>query len=237
MAKTHSQNIILSLRGSVIFPQDGINTFFLREFSQFIRKQIADTKRRFFIMVGGGSTDNYYQNAAAEVIGKVKNEDLDWLGISATKLNAHLIRTLFRDIAHPVIVEHYDLRPQLGGKRLIVCAGWQPGWTTEFDMVLLTNIFPTDFAISLSKVDRIFDRDPRKFSDAKPLSKLSWSDYLEIIGDWRDVKRSIPFDPIAAKLAQKLKQKVYVVNGNNLNNLANLLDGKNYTGTLLGGEV
>ncbi|MBI2029928.1 UMP kinase [Candidatus Gottesmanbacteria bacterium] len=235
-SKAKVQNIMLSLRGSVVFPPSGINKEFLNKFNEFIRKQIANTKRRFFIFVGGGFTNDYYQEAAKKVIGRVKADDLDWIGIRATKLNAHLIRTIFRDIAHPVIVEDYDRKPQINGKRIVVCAGWQPGWNTDFDMVLFTKIFPTEFAVSLCKVDYIYDKDPEKFKDAKPLTHINWPDYIDIFGDKREQGREIPFDPIAAKLAQQLRQKAYVVNGSSLDNLANLFDGGNFKGTLIEGR-
>ncbi len=232
MSKPKTENIMLSLRGSVVFPRTKINIKFLQDFNSLIRSQIARHKtRRFFIFVGGGETDNYYQDTAEKVVGKIKNEDLDWLGIKVTKLNAHLLRTIFRDIAYPVIVEHYDRRPQLNDKQVVVCAGWQPGWTTDFDMVFYTKIFPALYAVSLCKVDYIYDSDPFKNPKARPLSNICWTDYLEIMGDWRSVTRKIPFDPIAAKMAQKLRQSIYIVEGNNLVNLDNLLEGKKYIGT------
>ena len=42
-----------------------------------------------------------------------------------------------------------------------------------------------------------------------------------------------PFDPIAAKLAQKLNIKVVIVNGAYINRLKNFLDGKDFIGTVI----
>ena len=36
---------------------------------------------------------------------RVTDEDKDWIGIHATRLNAHLLRTIFRDVADPVVID------------------------------------------------------------------------------------------------------------------------------------
>ena len=46
------------------------------------------------------------------------NEDLDWLGIHVTRLNAHLLRTVFQDIAHPRVISDYDKNLLIGKNRL-----------------------------------------------------------------------------------------------------------------------
>src|SRR3990167_6621397 len=103
--------IVISLGGSLIVPNGGIDITFLKRFNEFIRGQLKDhSERQFFIVAGGGGTTRHYQDAATNVIDHaLVPEDLDWLGIHATRLNAHLVRTIFRDIAHPYILKHYEI--------------------------------------------------------------------------------------------------------------------------------
>lgn len=82
-------------------PNGEINVAFLKGFKKTLAAQ-AKKGWKFVIVVGGGGTCRTYQRAAKEVT-RVTPEDLDWLGIHATRLNGHLIRTIFRDIAHPVM--------------------------------------------------------------------------------------------------------------------------------------
>jgi len=42
----------------------------------------------------------------------------------------------------------------------------------------------------------------------------------------------MPFDPIAAKEAERLKLKVVII-GKDINNLKNILENKNFKGTLI----
>src|SRR3989338_6253994 len=99
--------IIVSLGGSLVVPNGGIDEKFLSEFNTFIRRKIA-AGWRFFIVVGGGATARHYIEGARDIVGKITDWDLDWLGIHATRLNAHLIRTIFRDIAHPRVIHNYS---------------------------------------------------------------------------------------------------------------------------------
>jgi hypothetical protein len=51
------------------------------------------------------------------------DEDLDWLGVHATRLNAHLFRTIFRDLAHPVILKEYSFVQKPAGLSLLLPGG------------------------------------------------------------------------------------------------------------------
>src|SRR6185369_7762267 len=101
MANGFSEKVVLSVGGSLIVPNGGIDTDFLNKLNEFIRTKLSEKKnRQFFLVIGGGGTARHYRDAGRAVIGELDVEDLDWLGIHATRLNAHLIRTIFRDIAH-----------------------------------------------------------------------------------------------------------------------------------------
>ena len=85
--------IIFSVGGSLIVPND-ININFLKKFKELILKQIKKGKK-IVIITGGGATARNYMNAASSV-SKTDNEDKDWLGIHATRINGHLVRAIFK---------------------------------------------------------------------------------------------------------------------------------------------
>ena len=107
----YKDKVVISLGGSLIVPSGGIDISFLKKFNEFIRNQIKkNPKRQFFIVAGGGITTRHYQDAAKNSVNhKIVPEDLDWLGLHATRLNAQLMRTIFRDIAEPFILKHYEI--------------------------------------------------------------------------------------------------------------------------------
>lgn len=228
--------IIISLGGSAIVPRlsnsGGINTVFLKKFQKLIEEKLKEGKK-FVVIVGGGKTTRVYQKAA-EQISKVEKEDVDWLGIHATRLNAHLLRTVFRKSAYPIILDSPQ-KPLLRNKKkdLIFAAGWKPGFSTDFDAVLLAKRFKAKELINATNISHIYDKDPRIFKDAAPIKKISFSDYQKLIPSEWTPGLSAPFDPIATKMAKKLGIKIKIVKATNLNNFERVIEGKEFEGTLI----
>lgn len=232
MGSSYKNKIVISVGGSLIVPNGGPDTKFLAKLNEYIREQLAERNdRQFFLVVGGGQTARHYIEAGQSVIGhRLTRDDLDWLGIHASRLNAHLVRTIFRDIAHPYIIKHYEIIRKVP-EQVVVAAAWKPGWSTDYDAVLLCEDYNIDTVINLSNVDQVYDKDPKQFSDAKPLSKISWKDFRKLVGDKWIPGMNAPFDPIASKKAEEIGARVVVMNGTNLENLGNFLRGEDFIGT------
>jgi len=231
---SNEKNIfVLSLGGSLVVPPEGIDTKFLMDFNHFIREQISSKKRRFFIVVGGGSIIRQYQEAARVVRGeKIEDKDLDWLGIHGSRLNAQMVRTIFRDIADPRVIKHYEIILKIDHP-IAIAAGWKPGWSTDYCAVTLAQDYNISTVINMTNIDQVFDKDPKKFPDAIPLKDITWKDYCTMAGDKWIPGMNLPFDPIASKLADDLEVKVKILNGKNLQNLEKALDGEEFVGTLI----
>ncbi len=231
MRSQFKETFILSLGGSLIVP-DGVDGEYLNKFNAFIRREIKKS-RRFFIVCGGGGTNRKYNQAAKMATDdQVVDEDLDWLGIHCTRLNAHLIRTIFRDIATPRIIDNYR-RIEKVDEPVIIAAGWKPGWSTDYDAVILAEDYGAHKVINLSNVDQVYTADPKKDKNAKPISDISWTNYRKIVGNEWTPRLETPFDPIASKLAEEINISVFIVNGHNLDNLQNILDEKPFFGTVI----
>ena len=232
-SNNHKQKLVISVGGSLIVPNGGINIDFLQKFNTFIREQLAATNGQFFLVAGGGTTAKHYIEAGQEVVGHTLSpDDLDWLGVHASRMNAHLIRTIFRDLAHPKVLKHYEIIFKVT-EPIAVAAGWKPGWSTDYCAVLLCQDYAVSTVINLSNIDQAYDRDPNKFSDAKPIDKISWPDFRKIVGDEWTPGLNAPFDPVAAKKAEELKIKTIVLNGEDLDNLARCLNNQPFIGTVI----
>jgi len=225
--------VVISVGGSLVVPNGGIDTKFPQNLNDFIRKQLADHQnRQFFLVIGGGATARHYRDAGKAVIGKLTDEDLDWLGIHATRLNAHLIRTIFHDIAHPQIIEHYDVVKDIQEK-VVVASGWKPGWSTDYDGVKLCEEYDVKVIINLSNIKQVYTADPRVDSNATPLDHMSWDEFRKLIGNEWTPGMNAPFDPIAAKKAQELGVKVVVMSGDDFTNINSFLKGEKFLGTVI----
>lgn len=221
--------IIVSLGGSLIVPEE-IDVEFLKKFRELILKYVEKGKR-FILITGGGKTCRKYQKAAGE-IRPLEEDDLDWLGIHSTRLNAHLVRTIFREVAHPKVVKN-PTEKETFKESVLVAAGWKPGCSTDNDAVLLAKTYKAKKLANLTNIEYVYDKDPKKFKDAKPVEKISWADFRKIVGNEWDPGLNMPFDPVASKEAQKLGLEVAIMKGSNLENFENYIEGKNFKGTII----
>jgi len=221
--------IVISLGGSIIVP-DKVDTAFLRNFRNFILRQTRKGQR-FIIICGGGKTARNYMAAASEVR-KIGAADLDWIGIHATRLNAQLLRGVLGKVALDRIIK--DPTKKTSTKAAVIgAAGWKPGVSTDYDAVLLAKTHGAKVILNLTDVDYVYDKNPKKFADARPIKQLSWSYFKKIVGGKWTPGLHAPFDPMAAKMAEKLKLKVVTLNGRNIKNVENFLDGKEFIGTII----
>ena len=225
---------IISVGGSLIVPNGGIGVDFLKKLNAFIREKLAqDSSRQFFLVTGGGATARSYIEAGQKVIEhQLSRDDLDWLGIHSSRLNAHLVRTIFRDIAHPHIVKNFDIIRK-AEEPVVVAAGWKPGWSTDYDAILLCEDYGVSEVINLSNVTEVYDKDPNEFPDAKPIKNISWTDFRKIVGDEWIPGMNAPFDPIAAKKAQELGVKVAIMSGKDFDNIEKYFKGEEFLGTII----
>ena len=87
--------------------------------------------------------------------------------------------------------------------------------------------------VSTYNIDYVYTKDPRKFPSAKKIEKISWKDFRKIVGDKWDPGMNAPFDPIASKIAEEENIEVSIMNGRDLINLGNYIDGKKFKGTVI----
>jgi uridylate kinase len=228
-AKTR-EYIVVSVGGSLIVP-DGIDTGFLHNFRSVILDQVGRGVS-FFIITGGGMTARSYQKAAQEVRGDLDRDDLDWIGIHSTRLNAHLMRALFKEEAQERIIKN-PTRSIRGNSPIIIGAGWRPGWSTDYIAVMAAKQLGAKKLINLSNIDYVYTKDPREFPDAEKLEQVDWARFRTLIPDHWDPGLSSPFDPVAAKEAESLKLEVAVMNGRNTAEFENYLTGRPFKGTVI----
>lgn len=224
------ERIVVSVGGSLIVPE-GIDTNFLTNFRSLILEKIAQGFS-FSIIAGGGKTARRYRDAASLVRGDLPRDDLDWLGIHATRLNGHLLRTLFREHAYRKLIK--DPSDSAGiDEPIVVAAGWRPGWSTDYCAVLGAKALGAKRLVNLSNIDYVYDSDPKKNPDAKQIEQIHWADFRLLIPTEWDPGLSSPFDPVAAKEAEALGLEVAVINGSYLDRLTDYLEGRPFIGTTI----
>jgi len=225
---------VISLGGSIVAPE-GVDVKFLMDFADLVRSLLEeDNERRFIFVVGGGGPARAWQNAYREVCkGAVSDEEADWIGIMATRLNAQLVKAVMAEWCSQEVVTDPTIGEPLSG-RVLVAAGWKPGFSSDNDAVLLAGRFNAKTVINLSNIEKVYTSDPRIDPHARPLDRISWEDFRAMVGDTWVPGTNVPFDPVASRHAQELGLKVICAAGKNLENLRKIIRGGDFTGTTIG---
>ena len=222
---------IISVGGSIIIPKIGFDIPFLKKFKKLILDEIKKGEK-FILVVGGGSTARSYQSALSKVT-KPTHTDLDWMGIGGTVINAQFVRLMFGDMAHEDIVIK-PIKKVPGEKSLVIAAGYQPGWSTDMDSVLLAKTYGAHEVINLSNIAYVYDKDPKKFKHAKKLEHVDWKTFRrDIVGTTWTPGKNVPFDPVASKEAEKLRLTVKILKGTDLGEVKKAIEGKKFRGTVV----
>ncbi len=229
--RTSREVIVVSVGGSLLVP-DGIDTSFIAQFRETIVKKVEEGFS-FYIIAGGGKIAREYRDAAREIDAEATSENLDWTGIAATRLNAELLRTVFGTHADAQVILDTTRRPK---KRMgvYIAGGVRPGNSSDFSAVMAAKAVGAKKLVNLSNIDYVYTADPRKDPSAEKIEHTSWKDFRALIPSEWDPGLSSPFDPIAAKEAERLKLEVAVINGAKLEEFEKYVDGNSFIGTVIG---
>lgn len=223
---------VLSLGGSIFFPEQ-VDAQFIKNFREIILNRVEEGDR-FIIITGGGRLARLYQAALSDVR-EVTDVERDWVGIYATQANGKFMQMVFGEHACETFVLNPEDKVEFD-KPVLIGAGFEPGWSTDMDAVLIAKTYDAKTVVNISNIPKIYTKDPNKFDDAEPIDKMTWSELRKIVGDDWKPGMNTPFDPTAAKNAQELGLKVVSLGGQNLENIKNFFEGGDIDGTIIEGK-
>jgi len=230
---SENNSFVISLGGSLICPQPGTpNHDFINQFKNLLIKQLQNNSK-FFLVTGGGATCRSYNQCAKEFNPEVTNNDLDWMGITASHLNAHLIKIIWGKNAHSKIITNPTKTTKFTKHtNIIVAGGWKPGWSTDYVAVQIAKTHNIKTIINLSNIDHVYSDKPEN-SEAKPITHISWPEFRKITGTQWIPGLNLPFDPIASQEAERLGLQVIILNGNNIENIEKYFNNTDFIGTTI----
>lgn len=222
---------VLSVGGSIVVPEFP-DSEFLKKFSTLVRDWLSkDEQRKLILVVGGGGPARIYQNAYKEIIDNISdNSQADWIGIMATRLNAQLLKAIFSDLCTQDVVYDPTAVSEISG-RILIAAGWKPGFSTDTDAIYLAEQFNAKVVVNLSNIEKVYTDDPKKNPEAKPLDSISWKDFRKMVGDEWTPGKNCPFDPIASKRAESADIDVICAGGKDIANIEKILNDQEFFGT------
>lgn len=225
---------VLSVGGSIVVPEKP-DIVFISQFLSLIKDYLEkDAKRKLILIIGGGGPARLFQNAYTSLVGEdnKNNYEADLIGIMATRLNAQLIKASLGNLCSDDVIHNLSLNISFRG-RVLVVAGWKPGFSTDNVATLMAEKFAAKRLINLSNIEKVYTDDPKTNPNAKPLDDISWKDFRLMVGNEWTPGKNTPFDPIASKKAEELGLKVICAAGRDIENTKNILEEKNFFGTTI----
>ena len=120
-----------------------------------------------------------------------------------------------------------DAKECLAAGKIVVMGGLKPGITTDAVAALVAERLNAHLLVKGTDQDGIYDKDPRKYSDAVKLERLSFDDLQNVLSETVH-KAGIHqiIDPEAMKVLKGKRIKLIVVNGYKPKNIVAAVKGE-----------
>jgi uridylate kinase len=223
--------IVVRIGGSVV--ASPINTELMGKYVDII-KTVKTQGHEVAVVVGGGAL-------AREFIGIAKNLGLDMtsqdeIAISCSRLFAQLFLKKLGDAACSKVAITLDDAANccLGEGKIVVMGGLKPGITTDTVAALVAECINAELLVKGTDQNGVYDKDPRKHSDAVKLDRLALEDLVKVF-EHNEHKAGIHqiIDPEAIKILKRKRLKLVVVNGFKPENILAAVKGKKVGTTII----
>ena len=218
----------MSLGGSIIVP-DGVNSKFISNF----KKLISTVNAKVVVVVGGGKTARTYINGLR---GLGENDKVQSLfGIAVTRFHAKFLAQYFGVQANAKIPHTLkEVKRLLRKNKIVFCGGlrYEPDQTSDSTAAKLARNLGAEF-VNMTNVKGLYDKDPKKFKNAKFISEISYKDFHKMATKIKyKPGQHFVLDQHASVIIRKNKVKTVIL-GSNLKNFGNYLRGKRFVGTVI----
>lgn len=183
--------VLIKLSGEALANEDnkGINAIKLEKVSDQIIK-LNDANIQCGIVIGAG---NFFRGKEGE--GYIERTTADYMGMLATTLNALALQAMLekkgkqvrlqtaiemKAVAEPYIRRKAMRHFEKGRIVIFACGTGNPYFTTDTAAVLRAIETECNEILLAKNVDGVYDKDPKKYSDAKKYDKL---DYMKVLSD------------------------------------------------------
>jgi uridylate kinase len=226
------QIMCISLGGSIISREDGINVEYVKKLRQLLIDYSG--KYKFVLVVGGGYANRLYVNSIKSTI--ANNSILDQIGIALTRINALILNDLLTglDVYPNTVTSLEELKMGIDKNSIVVLGGLLPGISTDAVSVLACEVLNSKLLINVSSIAYIYDKPPSE-KGAKKLERLTHQQLVDLAYryDSREARSHFIFDFVASKLAKRANLKIRFVD-DSIKDLKLAIDGKFHKGSVVG---
>ncbi|MEX0568889.1 MAG: UMP kinase [Candidatus Njordarchaeota archaeon] len=168
-------NIVLKIGGSILFKDLNLNFDLLERLITNIGT-LAD-RNKIVIVTGGGRPARMYIDWCRSL--GLSEFECDMLGIYSSRINAYLLSRLFiSKLSNFRISRHIPTSPLEVSELIqlfdiVFCGGFIPGQSTIGVAAEVAEAMGSKYLLIATDVDGIYDKDPKRYPDAKRFSIIS----------------------------------------------------------------
>ncbi|MEL9909211.1 MAG: UMP kinase [Desulfurococcus sp.] len=182
---------------------------------------------RLVVITGGGNIARKYISDARS-LGVSSNYWLDLIGIWVSRLNSLLIASSLQPYAYPKpAVSLEEVLEALSSHRVVAMGGLIPGQSTASTAIEVVEAVGAEKLYYFSAVGYVYDRDPAKYPDAKPLREINASLLKKILEQKQLPGEYALIDEKALDLAIRSKILVQLISYREPEKLLDALRGEN----------
>jgi len=217
-------DLVIKYGGSLLFEDGNIRTSRIDAMCDAVRTLIGEG-HAVGIVVGGGATARSYIRGLAPDYGQA---DKDFVAVMATRMNAMLFISRLADLAAPYPPKTYDeMVRQLREGRMVVAGGMQPGQSTNAVATLLCEAMGAGYLVNATDVDYLYDKDPSRYDDARPLEDATYAELREIVSaSGAGAGQYELFDTVAVNNLVRSHIRLHFVNGSDPERIVRLVRGE-----------
>jgi len=215
--------IVLRIGGSVV--ASPVNAELISEYADMM-KALKARGHQVVVVVGGGALAREFISVARSL--GLKQKAQDEIAISASRIFALLFLRRIRNAGcEDVSLNIEEAVRCVGNGKIAVMGGLRPGMTTDAVAALVAEAVEAKLLVKATDQEGIFDKDPKKHTDAVKLDHLRFEDLTHVCVEDRH-KAGIHqiIDPEAIKILKRTRVKVVVVNGFKPENVLMAVKGK-----------
>jgi len=224
------KRIVLKLSGEALRERgarENISPQIVREIAQRI-KEVKDLGVQTSVVIGGG---NIWRGLSASHRG-MDRTTADYMGMLATVINGLALQSALveagvetrvqtaiemKNVAEPFILGRAIRHLELGRVVIFVAGTGNPYFSTDTTAALRASEIRADIILKATKVDGIYDKDPKKHPDARRYQTVTFTDALR-----QDLE---VMDATAFALCRDNEMRIIVFNMTNRGNIERVVCG------------
>lgn len=197
MSSSHYKRVMLKLSGEILQGDAGARAvgeaagIYKNAIENFCREILEISESvQIALVIGGGNFWRFRDQKALSLDRTVS----DNIGMLATIMNALALQNVFSrlkrksiafsSISTPRVIDDYTVRSALiylQSGSIVICAGGtgNPFFSTDSAAALRGLELGCDILLKATNVDYVYDKDPKKFRDARKFEKISFQEVLE----------------------------------------------------------